>query len=202
MITGAAPGNLFTDAQLSSKSSFASNEEERQDFEKDEDKLREMQLRFIQMYRKLREEIDDKRKQDRDQVRETSEEQDEKIKNGLADYLKLLFCAERKNKKKNCQSKSELRKQRYDKLKEDLKKESDPQKQSKMYDDFLKWCYVDQNTTEDPLARRPEHERKTMAQLILQHEGENLVVSSKKAKIEKELQAYILKAMTVEKDKA
>ena len=47
MITGAATGNLFTDAQISNKSSFTSIEEERQDFEKDEEKLREMQLRVI-----------------------------------------------------------------------------------------------------------------------------------------------------------
>lgn len=80
-------------------------------------------------------------------------------------------------------------------MKEQLRTETDPKKQAVIYDDYLGQLYIDKNTKVDPLANRPEYERKCMAQLILQHEGQNLVIKSKKQHIEKAMEQYIQRAM-------
>ena len=47
-----------------------------------------------------------------------------------------------------------------------------------MFDDFMKMRYSEKMKV-DPLSLRPEHERKCMADIILQHEGEDLIIQHK-----------------------
>ena len=67
------------------------------------------------------------------------------------------------------------KKERYQEMQNKLREEPEPKKQEKIFDDFMKMKYMERMKI-DPLSLRPEHERKCMADIILQHEGEDLII--------------------------
>lgn len=64
-----------------------------------------------------------------------------------------------------------------------MKTEKDPKKQQEIYDEYLKAQYLQKKTTADPLASRSETEKKFMAAMLLQHEGDALTIKAKKISV-------------------